>query len=82
MDDGHKLSNLTYNIATCSFTEDEHIILIQILLNNFKIQAKIFYVNKKYPILIISKKFSNNDSHIIFKNLIKPFIITSMEYKL
>ena len=85
MDDGSKNSNLTYQLATCSFTLEEHNLLIDILLKKFNIQVVMKFVKVKqklYPILIISKKYSTNDSHLIFKDLISPYIIDSMKYKL
>lgn len=81
MDDGTKRSNISYGLSTCSFSEEEHYIIINALLKNFNIQAKMLYQGN-YKILVISKKYSNNNSHLIFRALIKPYIIDSMLYKL
>ena len=87
MDDGTKASNVTYNLYTCAFTAEEHEILIEILLIKFNIQAKLKFdyhkkQNKSYPYITITKRYSTNNSHLIFKDLISPYIIDSMKYKL
>lgn len=81
MDDGHKQSNITYIIATCGFTLEEHKLLIKIFLLKYKIQAVIMK-SDGYNYLKISKKTSENDSHLIFKQLVIPYIVKSMLYKL
>ena len=81
MDDGNKSSNVCYVLSTCSFTEDEHNILINIFLEKYEIQVVMKY-SSGYRYLYISKKLSNNNSHLIFKNLVKPYIVDSMLYKL
>ena len=85
MDDGSKRSKNSYVIYTCSFTIEEHNILLDILLKKYNIQAIWKFSNnkqKKYPYIHISKNSSKNNSHIFFRNLIKPYIIDSMKYKL
>ena len=81
MDDGHKSSNVCYVFSTCSFTEDAHKILINIFFEKYAIIAVMKY-SAGYRYLHISKKLSNNNSHLIFKDLIKPYIVDSMLYKI
>ena len=81
MDDGNKNSNVCYIFSTCSFTEDAHKILINIFFVKYEIIAVMKY-SAGYRYLHISKNLSNNNSHLIFKDLIKPYIVESMLYKL
>lgn len=76
MDDGSKYG-LSYNISTCSFDLQEHKLFEHIFLTKWNIITETRL--KKYSTLYITK---NNSSHIKFKNLIKPYIIPSMLYKL
>lgn len=70
MEDGPKSSTITYQLATCVFIIEENNNLIEILLINFNIQSVLKFVkvkNKMYPIIIINKRYSTNNSHLIFR---------------
>lgn len=77
MDDGSSTGN-TVRIATNSFTYDEILFLCSVLKKKFNISATVQSggINKGH-ILYISTK-----STLQFVNLIKPFMIPSMCYKL
>lgn len=73
MDDGFatKCSSM---ISTCSFSLEERIILQKILFNNFKIETTVD--KNDNSIYILEKSFP------LFKSIIEPHILTSMNYKL
>lgn len=76
MDDGSKKGN-NYVLYTCSFTLKEHEYLQKILKDKFKLSVSI--QGSKYKFLYIIAK---DQSNLKFLNLIKPYIIYSMSYKL
>lgn len=79
MDDGSR-GKTNYTIATDGFTEKENIILTDILKTNFNIEAKVCNFtrkNKTYYYLYINKHNS-----LIMSNVIKPYIVDCMKYKL
>lgn len=73
MDDGSK-SKAGYNIYTCSFSIENVLFLKKLLENKFNLECT--YCKSSNSIYIKKK------SVIKFTNLIKPYIITSMFYKL
>lgn len=75
MDDGSKEGN-QMRINTQSFTFQENLWLIKFLQAKFGIEARINLDKGKYRLRIRSKSMNS------LKNLIKPYIIPSMLYKL
>ena len=75
MDDGSK-HNRGYSIATCCFSENDVSRLIDTLCNKFEIQCSL-YISGIYPVIKIKKEGEHG-----FTELIKPYIVPSMEYKL
>jgi LAGLIDADG DNA endonuclease family len=78
MDDGC-LVRESNRIILCTdcFTYDEHTILIKLLNDNFGLSAKIYEYNHKY----FRIRFGQKDSRKL-SNIIRPFVIESMKYKL
>lgn len=89
MDDGclniHKRKNRgtvqrIATLATCSFSLEEHNLIIQYFKNKLNINVKLSYVgtkeNKKLTIRIPMKEFGK------FKSIIESYIIPSMKYKI
>lgn len=83
MDDGtlNIINSGGYEIASCSFTKDDNYYLIDILKSKFNILAKLreYTLNKnskKYHLIKLSMEESRKLSDII-----KPFVVTSMQYK-
>lgn len=79
MDDGSLTNKTSCNLATCSFTIEEHEFLINGLKEFFDLEVKISRVSngkEKYPILVFDRENSKK-----FLKLVKPFIIPSMMYK-
>ena len=72
MDDGSKIGN-TYQIATNCFTKDEITKFRIFLLEKFNLETSMF----KSHVLYIKQCSANH-----FTELIKPYIIPSMQYKL
>jgi hypothetical protein len=77
MDDGSK-ANLTLKIATNSFTYKELEFLSAILLKKFNILTSIHKGGKNKGYILYIKK----ESKKTFINLIKPYMVKSMYYKL
>jgi hypothetical protein len=77
MDDGSK-NSLTYRLHSCSFTIEEHILLLKIFKDKFNIIA-LSHNLAKYNYIYITLK---EDSNLRFKLLIEPYILSSMLYKL
>lgn len=75
MDDGSK-HKFSYYLHTECFSYEDHLILQDMLLKNFKINTSIHH-NRGKCVLYISAK-----SKIIFTEIIKPFVCPSMLYKL
>ena len=75
MDDG-SLNKTCANFYTCSFTEQENNILIEILKHKFNIKAKLLF-DGKYNYL----QLDNNSTNILF-NLIKPYVTNDLLYKI
>jgi len=73
MDDGSKATH-GYMIYTCSFSKEEVLFLIKLLKDKFNIEASY---HSYYNSIYIKLK-----SVINFTNIIKPYIIPSMIYKL
>jgi len=76
MDDG-TLNKGYYSIATASFSLEEHEKLILSLMNRFDIEARISGKKRKYHGLYFPAGQNTK-----FKELVEPFIISSMRYKL
>ena len=72
MDDGSKIGN-TYQIATNCFTKEEIIKFRIFLLEKFNLETSMF----KSHVLYIKQCSANR-----FTELVKPYIIPSMQYKL
>ena len=75
MDDGSN-KYPGYMLSTACFSEEEHNILKNYFLT---LDIYITIYNNKYRSIYISTK---NNSNLIFLNLIKPYIVTSMLYKI
>lgn len=79
MDDGWK-NHLNLRISSESFTEKENQILVDAIKLNFDINAKVVEYsrnNKKYYYISFNKRNS-----LLLTDLIKPYVIESMKYKL
>ena len=72
MDDGSKIGN-TYQIATNCFTKEEITKFRIFLLEKFNLETSMF----KSHVLYIKQCSANH-----FTELVKPYIIPSMQYKL
>lgn len=77
MDDGGKTSS-GLKLATNGFQYDECLLLIKVLNNNFKLKASVIsaVVPNKYCIYIWKESMNN------LKEIIKPYIIKEMSYKI
>lgn len=84
MDDGTKNSKNSYRLYTCSFSRAEHDFLIKFLSQKFDIFSYVSVVNYKYLTLVISNGRGNEfkNSGVKFRDLIEPYIVESMRYKL
>ena len=78
MSDGSKMYN-TVRISTNSYSLTDIYIQISALKYNFNIDATIHITNKNTNSYII---YINQSSYLTFKNVIFPYIIPSMLYKL
>ena len=65
-------------ITLNSFSQDEVQLLSDWLFEKFSIHSKVYLDRGKYPYLRISQK----ESKELFLNLIEPYVIDSMKYKL
>lgn len=72
MDDGFVTKN-SFQISSCNFSEEEIAILRRVLKENFNIETNINQVNEIY----IKAESKNN-----FLELVTPYIIPSLKYKL
>lgn len=77
MDDGSRINN-TVRIATNNFTYVEIQFLCDVLYEKFNIKATVNKNGKDKGYIIYIKR----ESYLIFYNLIKPYILPSMLYKL
>lgn len=75
MDDGSK-HKLSYYLHTECFSYEDHLILQDMLLKNFKINTSIHHNRGKYVLYISAK------SKVTFTGIVKPFVCPSMLYKL
>lgn len=77
MDDGHCENKAgRYKISTQCFSLEEHLKLHDILLNRFNIETTMYKKDNSYVLVI------KRTSTFTFKELIGPYIISSMKYKL
>lgn len=81
MDDGSrdKTTNSLY-ISLCNFTEEENKKFIILLKVTFNLDCSIHYkgkIGQKYPNIYIKAKSREH-----FKNIIRPYLISSMLYKI
>jgi len=77
MDDGYKRKNSNSGLlCTDNFSYEELEFLKELLNNKFNIHVSFHKKGPNHRIYIPSKSFNN------FRNLIKPYIIESMKYKL
>jgi ubiquinol-cytochrome c reductase cytochrome b subunit len=77
MVDGNKVGN-SLKLCTNSFTFDECIRIIHILKNNFGLKASIQSAGKKDQYLVYILK----ESMVNLRNIVSPYIIPEMKYKL
>lgn len=80
MDDGWLNGKVSMRISSESFTKKENELLQSIILINFGIRSKVNEYtrnNKKYYYLSFNKANS-----ILLTNLIEPYVVDSMKYKL
>lgn len=80
MDDGyihHKRYGTDIVFCTDSFSTENVIRLINILKNKFNLESSLYKKNNSFRIRIGKK-----DQVEIFKNLVKPYFIDSMQYKI
>jgi hypothetical protein len=77
MDDGGR-RNDCYGLFlnTLSFTKEEHIILQECLLKNFSLESRLHWISDGYRLYIPSSSAKH------FCELVYPYIIPSMQYKL
>lgn len=75
MDDG-TYNKSYYSFATASFSDDEHVLLKDLLFSKFGLSCSIH--GTKYKSLCIT---ASNASNTKFKALVEPYIIPSMRYK-
>lgn len=76
MDDGGRKGS-GYMFSTAGFSEQEHSILLDIFSNKYDIDCNIH--RSKYLSLYIPTR---NNSNQKFKQLIEPYVVPSMKYKL
>jgi len=78
MDDGSIKSKFhkAKIINTQCFSKKEVLLMIKVLKNKFEISAKLRYQKDGYQIYILSKSADK------FKEIIKPYIVDCMKYKL
>ncbi len=77
MDDGHKRTDCNgLRLSTDSFRFQEQKLLQECLKNNFEIESKLHKKRKSWNIYIPSSEAKK------FCEIIKPFIISGMDYKL
>ena len=67
-----------YQISGNLFSWDEVYYLSNIIHEQFNIENKVYLEHKKYPCL----KITTNDNRIKFRDLLEPYVIDSMKYKL
>lgn len=77
MDDGAKV-NKSLKLSTNSFSYSDCLLLVKALHNNFNIKASIQSAGKKNQYLIYIWK----ESLIDLTNIVSPYIISEMKYKL
>lgn len=77
MDDGSKVSQ-GLKLCTNCFTYEENIYLTQILLKKYGLKATVISAGTKNQYNIYIWK----ESMILLRNIVKPYIIPSMKYKL
>lgn len=80
MDDGNLNSGVNMRIATMSFTYDENVLLQGVLYSLFDIRSKVMgfkYKGKQYWQLTLNK-----DNTQKLSDLIRPYVIESMSYKI
>ena len=75
MDDGSNTKE-SFTLNTHSFLRQEQLYIVDFLKNNYKITATLVKDRNKFQIRI------NKSSYQKFINIIKPFIIPSMIYKI
>ena len=75
MDDGSNTKE-SFTLNTHSFLRQEQLYIVDFLKNNYKITATLVKDRNKFKIRI------NKSSYQKFINIIKPFIIPSMIYKI
>lgn len=77
MDDGYLNAGVNMRIATMSFTEAEHYILQDYLYRIFNLKSKVMSFGDKYFQLCLDK-----DNTQKLSNIIRPYIIPCMSYKI
>lgn len=68
----------SYKFSLNSFSKEEVQLLSEWMFEKFSIESKVYLDRGIYPYLRISKK----ESKELFLNLIEPYVIESMKYKL
>jgi hypothetical protein len=81
MDDGSHHKGDVMRISTDCFSYDDHLVLQEILMDNFGIKATISRGKNKKQELYHYMSF-NKTNAIILSNIIRPYVIESMQYKL
>lgn len=79
MDDGSR-AGYSYLIATCCFTLEEHNLLIKIFHEKFYITCTIRQRDSVNRMMLYIK--CPDHSNYRFRDLVSPFIVNSMKYKL
>jgi hypothetical protein len=65
-------------LYTYAFTEKENLLIINWLKNLFDINARMYISKRDGPFIKISKQ----EERIKFLNIVKPYVIPSMSYKI
>ncbi len=77
MDDGTNIANGShFRFATCGFNEQEHLLMQEYFKNKYNIRTKL-KIHSGYRLLAI-----HNEDRGLFIELISPYIIDSMIYKI
>lgn len=76
MDDG-TYNKSYYSFATANFSAEEHDIIVNVLAEKFGLHCSVY--KSKYNNLVVT---ATNASNKKFKDLVNPYVVPSMKYKL
>ncbi len=83
MDDGGLGGNTALGLVldVSAFTAVEQLFIKQVLYKKFHLKTSLHFYNKNKNHVILYFKLISKKSRELFKTLIKPYIIPSLEYK-